>query len=78
MIQERNGSGQDMLRAVYPQIGGQETFIRLRALNPSLRITLCSGFDRDGAINDVMALGASAFVQKPYTLEDLAKALRLT
>ncbi|MFO0584776.1 MAG: ATP-binding protein [Anaeromyxobacter sp.] len=58
-----------------PGMAGAEAFRRLRALRPELRVVISSGFDRDGAAQEVLDAGAVAFVQKPYRVRDLARAL---
>jgi len=58
-----------------PGQDGAETFRRMRALRPDLRIIVSSGFDRTGAAQALLDAGAVAFVQKPYRVRDFARAL---
>jgi len=58
-----------------PGLDGAETFRRMRALRPDLRIIVSSGFDRTGAAQALLDAGAVAFVQKPYRVRDFARAL---
>jgi PAS domain S-box-containing protein len=55
--------------------GGFETAYALRAIDPDLPILIQSGFDPDGAIEQ-LGLGAVGFVAKPFTPQVLAEALR--
>jgi DNA-binding NarL/FixJ family response regulator len=60
---------------VMPGMSGRETFHALRATVPGVRVVICSGFDRSGAIEELLAQGAAAFVQKPYHIHDLSQVL---
>lgn len=64
-----------MLDMVMPGLSGQETFQLLRAIDPGVPVLICSGYDRAGAIDDLLNQGACGLVQKPYTLADLSQAL---
>ncbi len=64
-----------ILDMVMPKRSGKETFIELKAIEPSVRVLVSSGFRNDSRIDDVLALGARAFLQKPYTMEQLSKVL---
>jgi PAS domain S-box-containing protein len=64
-----------LLDMVMPGMSGRETFHALRATVPGVRVVICSGFDRSGAIEELLAQGAAAFVQKPYHIHDLSQVL---
>ncbi len=65
-----------LLDIVMPRMGGTETFERLRALSPSLPILLSSGYTVEGGAQELLNRGADGFIQKPYSLSDLAQAVR--
>jgi two-component system cell cycle sensor histidine kinase/response regulator CckA len=60
---------------IMPRRSGLETFHALRRLQPELRILLVSGFSRDERVQELLAGGAIGFLQKPYTQEELARAV---
>jgi len=64
-----------LLDMVMPKISGRETFFRMRAIDPDARILFSSGFTREGGVGELLALGAAGFVQKPYRLSVLSKAI---
>ncbi|MBN2078723.1 MAG: response regulator [Spirochaetes bacterium] len=64
-----------ILDMVMPKRSGKETFVELKSIEPSVRVLVSSGFRNDSRIDDVLALGARAFLQKPYTMEQLSKVL---
>lgn len=55
-----------------PLISGEETLEQLRLIDEQVKVVLVSGnFDPEGAFN----LKVSGFVQKPYSMEDVTRAL---
>lgn len=73
--------GQDSISAVLldlmmPGLSGEETFSRLRQINPSVKVILMSGFDADGATARLLSAGADGFIQKPFQKSTLAKAFQ--
>ncbi|MBI3210254.1 MAG: response regulator [Candidatus Solibacter usitatus] len=61
---------------VMPGLSGGQLFEQLREIDPSVRIVLTSGYNRDAAIDALIAAGAKGFLQKPYRLAKLAETLR--
>jgi CheY-like chemotaxis protein len=70
----RNGGRVDLviLDMVMPDMGGGETFDRLRASDPGVRVILSSGYSIDGQAEKILRRGCNGFVQKPFTLEQLS------
>lgn len=67
-----------LLDMIMPVMSGREAYIALKEINPEVRVVISSGFRQDARMDEVMALGANAFLQKPYTLEDLGRVIRET
>lgn len=59
-----------------PGIDGLETFRRLRRLYPDQKAIIVSGYADDQKVKLTQAMGAGAFVKKPYTYEDFGRAVR--
>jgi CheY-like chemotaxis protein len=59
-----------------PGMDGVATMREILALRPGARVLLSSGFDRSDAVRDYEGAGAAGFIQKPYSLEGLRRALR--
>jgi CheY-like chemotaxis protein len=55
---------------------GLETFRRIRALRPRQKTIIVSGFAETERAREAMALGAGAYVQKPFALEIICQAIR--
>jgi two-component system response regulator (stage 0 sporulation protein F) len=58
-----------------PDAEGLELFERLRAINPDSKVILMSAFGMPGAVERGRSLGASAFLAKPFLLDDLVHAV---
>jgi PAS domain S-box-containing protein len=65
-----------ILDLIMPEMGGVETFRRIRAIDPAARVLVSSGYAGDGRLELLLAEGAAGFLQKPYRLGALAAAIR--
>lgn len=59
-----------------PLMDGEETFNRLRALQPNLRIMLCTGYVQQERLNHMLEAGLSGFVQKPLGPREYLQSVR--
>ncbi len=57
-------------------IDGLETYQKAIGLNPGQKAIVTSGFSETDRVKETQRLGAGPYVQKPYTLEALAVAVR--
>ena len=64
----------DMVMA--PGIDGLETYRRIIEIHPGQKAIIASGLSETRQVKDVQALGAGAYVRKPYSLEQIAVAIR--
>jgi PAS domain S-box-containing protein len=65
-----------ILDMIMPGMGGEETFHRLKEIDPSARILLSSGYAVEGRPQSLLSAGAAGFLPKPYRVGTLAAALR--
>jgi PAS domain S-box-containing protein len=63
----------DMLMA--PGMNGRQTFEQIIALHPGQKALIASGFSKDEEVQRALRLGVSGYLQKPYVLNNLGKAL---
>jgi CheY-like chemotaxis protein len=61
---------------IMPGMSGGDTFDRIKAINPSVRAMLSSGYSLNDKAKVIMEKGVRVFLQKPYRLNDLAKKIR--
>jgi CheY-like chemotaxis protein len=59
-----------------PGMSGPEVVERLRERFPDLRVVFMSGYPDPEAISAARLSGPTAFVQKPFSIEELARAIR--
>jgi two-component system cell cycle sensor histidine kinase/response regulator CckA len=62
-----------LLDMVMPDMSGAECFAELRRIRPESKILLCTGYDRNHAVQELMNQGVVGFIQKPYDLDELAQ-----
>jgi two-component system cell cycle sensor histidine kinase/response regulator CckA len=65
-----------ILDLVMPGMGGGRVFDRIEAIRPGLPVLLSSGFSIGGEAEDLLERGCRGFIQKPFTLADLAQRVR--
>jgi len=65
-----------LLDLIMPEMGGIETFRRLRELDGKVRVVFASGYSTGGALRDAPESREAEFIGKPYTLERLSAVLR--
>jgi len=65
-----------LLDLTMPHLDGEQAFRELRALDPSARVLLSSGYNELEVAQRFAGRGLAGFIQKPYTFEALRAALR--
>jgi len=65
-----------LLDMILPDNSGKEVFTALRQLNPGARILLCSGHGMELETRDLLQWEHVAYLQKPFTLQALARAVK--
>jgi len=61
---------------IMPTMGGGETFKEMKAINPKVKVILSSGYTMNSEAKHIMDQGVSAFLQKPYNLEEISGKIR--
>ena len=64
-----------ILDMIMPGMSGSQTFDELKKLKPDIKVILSSGYSLDGEASQIIQRGCSAFIQKPYTMDNLAQQL---
>jgi PAS domain S-box-containing protein len=59
-----------------PVMGGKETYAKLKSLDPDVRIIISTGYSSKGFEFLPSGDSSSAFLQKPYQLEELSRVMR--
>ena len=61
---------------IMPKMGGQETCLKLKEINPAIKVILSSGFSQDNAVQEILSAGVNGFIHKPFTIPELSKKIR--
>lgn len=65
-----------LLDMTMPKMSGEETLHRLRNINPEVRVLLMSGYSEQEASTRFNGKRVNAFMQKPYTPQDLQEKIQ--
>ncbi len=65
-----------ILDMIMPGMSGSQTFDALRAIVPSVKVLLSSGYSVDGQATEILERGCNGFIQKPFDLAALSAKLR--
>lgn len=60
-----------LLDMVMPEMGGRETYMEMKKINPDVRVLLSSGYSVDGDAREIIDAGCDGFIQKPYRRTEL-------
>jgi two-component system cell cycle sensor histidine kinase/response regulator CckA len=66
-----------ILDIIMPKMSGKETFNRLKEIEPEVKVFVSSGYTINSVAREIIQSGAKGFIQKPYNLSVLSKALEL-
>lgn len=67
-----------VLDIMLPEISGDQVFARIREINRAAPILIMSGFSPAGRVSRLLAEGRCVFMQKPFTVPELARRVRET
>lgn len=64
----------DML--MEPGMNGYQTYEKIKEINPDQKAIITSGYSEDVHVEKTIRLGAEALVKKPYSIEQIGRALK--
>jgi two-component system, cell cycle sensor histidine kinase and response regulator CckA len=65
-----------ILDMVMPEMNGGEVFDELKKINSNVKVLLSSGYSLNGQASKIINRGCVGFIQKPFTIRDIASQLR--
>jgi PAS domain S-box-containing protein len=65
-----------LIDLIMPRLGGRETYVRLRELDPGIKALFATGYGIDDKTEDLLATGALGIIRKPYEIETVEKEIR--
>ena len=63
------------LDMIMPEMSGKDTYAQLKQINPAVKVLLISGYSSNQQVKEIMGLGCSAFLQKPYDIFHLSQKI---
>ena len=63
------------LDIVMPEVGGIEALQVIKEVNPDLQVVMLSSAGTPRKLMETLKMGASDFIQKPYTTEQIRKTV---
>lgn len=64
-----------LLDLIMPTMSGDKAFREIRALDAGVKAIISSGYSEDERVQAVLQEGATGFLPKPYSFDDLARAI---
>ncbi len=65
-----------ILDMIMPDMGGGETYNKLKEINKDVKVLLSSGYSVDGQAKEIMQRGCNGFIQKPFTMSNISNKVR--
>ncbi len=62
--------------SVMPEMGGVEAMRKILEADPDARIVMCSGLEHKDQVREALEAGASGFLVKPFSVEQVAGVIR--
>ena len=78
MLYEKNQDNIDVvvLDMIMPEMSGGETYERLKAINPNVKVILSSGYSIEGQASEILKRGCDGFIQKPFKMKELSQKIK--
>ena len=65
-----------ILDMIMPEMGGGDTYDRIKEINPAVKVLLSTGYSIDGQAKDILDRGCHGFIQKPFNIKGLSQKIR--
>lgn len=60
-----------------PRINGREAFIRMKEIDPDIKVILCTGYGFTEEVKEMISLGVIGLLSKPYQINTLSEWLKM-
>jgi PAS domain S-box-containing protein len=62
-----------LLDLLMPEMGGRDAFIRMKEIDPDVKVVVCTGFSIEGEAQEILDRGGAALIQKPFRRHELSR-----
>ncbi len=64
-----------ILDVMMPEMNGRDVYLHLKAINPDVKVLLSSGYEMTEQVQEILDLGCSGFIHKPFSIDDLSRKI---
>ncbi|MBD3420511.1 MAG: PAS domain S-box protein [Chitinivibrionales bacterium] len=64
-----------LLDMIMPRMGGKQTFVEMKKINPDIIAVIASGYSIDSEARTILDVGARGFIQKPFRKAELSQVV---
>lgn len=75
MVENYSDIGLVILDLKMPRMGGKEAYAAIHKMKPGLKCIVSSAYINENEEEELSALGVTAFLKKPYLIEELYKTV---
>jgi PAS domain S-box-containing protein len=77
-LYKENKGGLDLvaLDMIMPEMGGRDTYDRLKKIDPDVKVLLVSGYSLNKQVEELLEKGCNGFMQKPFDIIQLSHKIR--
>ena len=65
-----------MLDMIMPKLDGRDTFLKMKQINPDLKVLLISGYSQDEKATKLLNEGVLGFAQKPFKIDKISRIIQ--
>jgi len=65
-----------ILDMIMPDMGGGDTYDRMKEINPDIKVLLSSGYIINGQVDEILEAGCNGSIQKPFNVTQLSQKIR--
>jgi DNA-binding NtrC family response regulator len=65
-----------ILDMIMPDMGAADTYDKLQAIDPAVKVLLSSGYGADQQTGELLNRGCKGFIQKPFNMQILTDKIR--
>ena len=65
-----------ILDMIMPEMGGRDTYYKLKEINPDVKVLLSSGYSLNNHVAEMLGQGCDGFIQKPFSIRELSQKIR--